>query len=274
MANKVKDIEIITGTPAKLAVRLCNFVTKGDFLLYSHQNWLDTNMQPIVRSLTNCWIDINGFASKRGNADYNYRLSKRRCESVKEWISNYSDKIDFHVPNARGETQSGTDESNDDGNWRAVEIYVYGFRPPGPRPQRPVNRVMRIVKRQFIQTDTTNVHNEKEPLADAVDLLLNLSGLKSMDNDESKGLRQVSEFPQSYQVNKVTQNTKVTVSAVSTSTVTVTETTILYVWGIPEPNVTIIKNYQPTIFGDARPLTTRNKTVARASATDLYPPNP
>ncbi len=81
-----KDIEIITGTQAKLAVRLCNFVTKGDFLLISHQNWLDTNLQPTIRSLTTCWIDITGYASKRGNANYNYSLSKRRCESVEKWV--------------------------------------------------------------------------------------------------------------------------------------------------------------------------------------------
>lgn len=134
---------------------------------------------------------------------------------------------------------------------------------------------MRIVKREFMQTETINVHNEKDPSADALDLLLNLAGLKPMDiYDESKGSREVSEFPQSYRVNKVTQNTKVTVSLVYTSTVTVTQTTIRYEWGTPEPNVTIIKNYQPTIFGDERPVQTKNATVSRDSAKDLIPPNP
>ncbi len=272
-----ENIQIISGSQARLAARLCNFVKGGHFLLLPHQNWLDTNLRETVRSLTNCWVDIIGYASKRGNADYNHRLSMLRCESVKEWVKNYSDKIDFHVPDARGERESGGDENNNDGYWRAVEIYVYGFRPPGPRPKRPANRVMRIVKREFFKTDAMNFANDKDPLAEGLDSLLGRWGLKPLELDEMKGSREVSEFPQSYGVNKVIQNTKITVSAVSTSTVTVTETTMLYEWGMPEPNVTIIKNYQPTIWGDARPVQTRSETVSRASAKDLdgiIPPNP
>lgn len=129
-----EDVQVITGTPATIAARLCNFVTAQSFLLRSHENWLDSSVRPAVSRLDGPWIDLLGYASRLGSADFNRKLSFRRCEAAKAWISEYSDRSNFEIVWAKGEEESGPEEENNDGYWRAVEVYVYGTERPRPTP--------------------------------------------------------------------------------------------------------------------------------------------
>ncbi len=130
------DIQVISGTEAAIAARLCNFVTAKSFLLQSHMDWLDQNVLPVIQSLVNPWVDLYGYASRTGNFEFNRQLSFQRCESVKSWVGNYSERTNFQIEWAKGESESGPDESNNDGYWRAVEIYVFG-QPHPPAPDIP-----------------------------------------------------------------------------------------------------------------------------------------
>lgn len=123
---------------ALIAARLCNFQTSHAGLSMKHMDWLDKNVQPLVQKTPGLWIDLIGYASQlpyaanAGPGDNNYALSNRRVESVKKWISEYSEKINFQVQWGKGASESATILTNNDGWWRAVEVYVYGFRPAPP----------------------------------------------------------------------------------------------------------------------------------------------
>jgi len=125
-----EDIQIIKGTPAKLAARLCNFETAKDYPLGTHVAWLDKNVPAAIKDLQGPWVDLIGFASRIGNFEFNRDLSLRRCESVKRYVSNYSDRMRFQIVWGKGESESGDDENDNSGYYRAVEIYIYGFQPP------------------------------------------------------------------------------------------------------------------------------------------------
>jgi hypothetical protein len=117
------------------AGRLCNFKTGYADLLSDHKQWLDTVVGPVLRKLPGTWVDLIGYASKLGSAVANEHLSARRIESVQQYINTLKKGVNFQKERAEGEEKSLGDESNDDGYWRAVEVYVYGFAPPPLRPR-------------------------------------------------------------------------------------------------------------------------------------------
>ena len=57
-------------------------------------------------------------------------LSIERGKSVRRWVENYSNSINWNIQVGRGSADTVTDPDNNDGCWRAVDIYVYGYRPP------------------------------------------------------------------------------------------------------------------------------------------------
>jgi hypothetical protein len=147
------DIEPITNSPAKVAVRLCNFVTARAELLQSHERWLDAAIAPVVKSFQNPYVNIIGYASRLGDAKANADLSRRRCESVKRRIATYSTKVIFPLEMGKGEAESGSVERDNDGYWRAVDVYVYGVRapdpplpPPLPNPETRLDVMEQIAK--------------------------------------------------------------------------------------------------------------------------------
>jgi hypothetical protein len=135
------NVQPITGTNAKVAARLCNFPTGFEFLLEDHQNWLDDNVQPVIKGMQGPWVDIKGFASHRGDTrGYdNLGLSRRRCDRVKKRVSEYADSVNFQIDSAVGSSESGGGPENDDGYWRAVEIAVYATKPPAPKPEPKID---------------------------------------------------------------------------------------------------------------------------------------
>jgi hypothetical protein len=119
----------------RAAARLCNFKTGHADLLEDHKAWIDSTVGPIITSLQGTWVDLIGYASKLGNASSNKKLSERRVDAVHAYIATWKKGINFQKEIGLGEEQSLGDETNDDGYFRAVEVYVYGFAPPPLRPR-------------------------------------------------------------------------------------------------------------------------------------------
>jgi hypothetical protein len=131
------DVQPETGTGAVVAARLCNFKTGYADLLVTHKAWLDTNVKPALAKLQGAYVNVYGYASHLGNSQSNMALSQRRLESVKAYVSTYASGITFKLEVAEGELDDGLEESNDDGYYRAAEIFVYGTPPPPVRPKIP-----------------------------------------------------------------------------------------------------------------------------------------
>jgi hypothetical protein len=60
-------------------------------------------------------------------------LSEQRINAVKQRVSKYANTVNFQIQRGFGETESGPDERDNSGYWRAVDVYVYAFKPPSPR---------------------------------------------------------------------------------------------------------------------------------------------
>lgn len=144
MADDIQPIET-NGTGAITAARLCNFVTAQSFLLETHKAWLDANVRPKIMPLANPWVDLIGYASRLGTTISNQTLSDNRCREVKNYISRYSSKIQFPMEFGKGESESGSVESDNSGYFRAVEVWVYGSQ-PAVRPKIPTFKVIGSTK--------------------------------------------------------------------------------------------------------------------------------
>jgi hypothetical protein len=142
------DVEKITGSTALVAARLCNFPTAHANLMPTHIAWLDNEVAQKIRSLPEPWVDLIGYASHLGNASFNKKLSFDRCESIRKRIEGYGHKVSFPVEWAKGEESSGGGASDNSGYWRAVEVYVYGVKPP-PKPVPPVIKYKHKVRLHF-----------------------------------------------------------------------------------------------------------------------------
>jgi len=88
------DVEIkekfvaFDGTPAAVAGRLINFQTGKFDLRPGHRLWLQEQVVPAIIARSNPWIDIYGFASKKGlDEQFNMTLSKNRATAAKNFIS-------------------------------------------------------------------------------------------------------------------------------------------------------------------------------------------
>jgi hypothetical protein len=144
------DLQPITGSDAIVAARLCNFPTGKATLLGSHIAWLDSAVRAAVTGPPNPWVDLRGYASHLGfaqhpgglgNAALNKRLSFARCEAVKARIVSYGSNVSFPMEWAVGDAESSGTMLNDDGYWRAVDVYAYATKPikppEPPKPQGP-----------------------------------------------------------------------------------------------------------------------------------------
>lgn len=124
---------------ARLTARLCNFPTNISTLRGSHRNWIRDFVQPVMRSLTEPWIDLTGYASqlrRDGHQNLNFALSNDRCRKVKEEIANYSDRIHWNVQWPKGAAASSVNlqGTQNDGWWRAVVVSVFGYKPAHVTP--------------------------------------------------------------------------------------------------------------------------------------------
>ena len=286
MAN---DIQAISGSGARVAARLCNFETGENFLLGSHVNWLDQNVAPIIRSLPNSWVDLHGYASRHGNTKLNDYISQQRCVSVKKWIDNYANKVKYNIYRAYGDSESGTNPSNNDGYWRAVDIYVFAVEPPPKPKQQPLDElatVRRLIHRQFFQHSeegdnflNPNPSDEegKQAVKGVIDFFRNVVDPENLLGSESKEHRRITTVPVDFRVNRVTINQIVTYDRATFGSMWSVTTHIDYDWGLPSPSVTVITNYQTDMLGVAKPTVTEIKNITRKDANlsaIAKPPDP
>jgi len=136
----VADLMPISGSPFLVAARLCNFPTGKATLLSGHEEWIQGDARRAMASSRAPWIDIVAYASKRGDAQFNMQLSGARCEAVKAKTRQFHPGAMFNVELHKGETESAGAENDNDGYWRAADVYVYGVRPTAPvrPPPSPV----------------------------------------------------------------------------------------------------------------------------------------
>jgi hypothetical protein len=146
-APLVQDvIPLLPPKPAQLiGARLCNFPTGHSKPLPNHNAWINGDLiKATVDRHADFWIDIQAYASKTGSERLNQALSVGRREEVKR-------SIIAAIPTARGrflqeiawgESVSSGGENDNDGYWRAVEVYAYGSVPhgrmPDPAPAKPI----------------------------------------------------------------------------------------------------------------------------------------
>ena len=108
-ATMANDVQVITGTAAAAAARLCNFATGGSRLLPAHVNWLDTKVRQLVAGNPSAWVDVIGHASRQwrhtggaSSRDLNRALSMERCAAVQRQVSTYNPAVRFNVVMAQG----------------------------------------------------------------------------------------------------------------------------------------------------------------------------
>jgi hypothetical protein len=134
------------GTPAAAAARLINFTTAKADLLPGHKKWLDEKVIPAIRARPNAWIDLYGYASKRGNRQFNLGLSKNRAKAPKNYLAGtmllLGKSIDQMVKIDHGFGEDHPDyfakETDNAAYWRAAEVIVFGTKPKIVRPPAPV----------------------------------------------------------------------------------------------------------------------------------------
>lgn len=139
MARDVEPITLtVTGPRAVLAARLCNFPTGRAALLSAHVSWLaSSKVQSALRRPDN-FINLFGFASRRAEPVFNERLSEQRCQSVRAQIAAAIPQARFVITHGYGEEQSTGGPNDNDGYWRAVDVYIsYISQGPIPLPPPP-----------------------------------------------------------------------------------------------------------------------------------------
>jgi hypothetical protein len=146
------NVKTLAAPSARAAAKLCNIPTGQTTLLPDHKAWLDTVVKDIVAKSPNPWVDLFGYASHLGDASSNKRLSDQRCEAVMNYIRVFNARCAFPQEFGFGDSKSTGGRMDDDGEWRAVEVYVYGSVPPGkrPRPLPPQPIPLPVPKEWFV----------------------------------------------------------------------------------------------------------------------------
>jgi hypothetical protein len=281
------DVQRITGTYAKVAARLCNFPTATAHLLRAHQEFLDDEVRPIVRAMPGHWIDMFGYASRIGDVSFNLKLSDQRINAVKARIEEYTNKVNFQIHKALGETESGPRERDNSGYYRAVEIYVYANKPaPTPVPPTPQPTLRRVTARSFskvVPEQDLPSSGAPDIAKDAINTLLKLGIAAAQGKLTAEGLlgsetsRQVSHVPSDHRVNKMITDQKVSYDSFVGGSVTQVYTTITYEWGPPTPHVVVETRYQFTFNNVVHPPSNETRLIPRTQAEStplVVPPDP
>jgi hypothetical protein len=276
----VQDVLKITGTNAKVAARLCNFSTGESFLLSTHLEFLDNEVRNTLRNIQWPWVDLYGYASRAGDARFNLDLSSRRIDVVKGRVAQYTDRVNFVIHKALGETQSGPNERNDDGYYRAVEVYIFGNKPPAPTPKANVRRVLSRSFRKFESKQDLGGYSQPDPQKDALNDLLKFGIAAAQGKFSAEAFlgteegRDVGDRPSGHRVIKMTSDQRVFYH-VSVGGYTVTTTTTLtYEWGPPFSSVNVETRYQFTWDDETNPAIIEKTSIPRhqAEATLLIVP--
>ncbi len=131
---------------------LTGFVTSHDELRPEHIRWLDRQVVSQFESGLPPWVFVRGFASHRGDQDFNERLSQRRAMSVALHLLGFPLVDPSRIQRLTGVGHVGEDWSSGDPDdnserWRAVEVIVTPHRITEERPV-PVSPPRRTVRRR------------------------------------------------------------------------------------------------------------------------------
>jgi len=281
-----EDIQRITGTYAKVAARLCNFETGEAFLKGSHVDFLDSEVRDVIQNMDGPWIDLFGYASRRGEESSNMTLSMNRIKSVMNRISQYKSNVNFQIRQPMGETDSGDNEADNSGYYRAVSVFVYASKPPTHLPPQAALTLRRVVFRSFSKIDNQldiPGSGPPDPKADGLNDFLKFALSAAQGKTTELGVlgtqdsQRISHIPASHRVNKVTVNQSVSYESFVGGNLTQTNTEITYEWGEPRPTVTVTTRYQFTFQNRANPPLISTKSVSRSDADQssvLTPPDP
>jgi len=145
-----------------LASTLVDFETDKADPRIPHTQWLQGDVKDLLNSRSGCWVDLIGHASKLGNADYNFELSRRRTHRVADLIlqtlTNKNTDIFHSMP--RGSAGSGTAARDNSAKYRSVEVLIYG--PEAPKPTPPVVTDQRVQSRKTVKVVEVT-HEPGEP---------------------------------------------------------------------------------------------------------------
>ncbi len=154
MADDVQRISgLVNGSKVLAAARLNNFRTGKHAPLKAHIDWINDELRKALSTSPNPWVDIIAYASRKGsNSGYdNQALSERRRAAVHGAVHEAVPRAGLiKQSKAHGASKSGGDANDNDGYWRAVEVYAYGsmpdntepeIKPPPPPPQPKPNPV-------------------------------------------------------------------------------------------------------------------------------------
>jgi hypothetical protein len=157
--------------------------------------------------------------------------------------------------------------------------------PINPTPVPPTD-ARRIIRREFQKIEPSSIsinpteEDAKQGVKDIFDILIDkLDGEATLAIHENRSSRQISSFPSDFRVNKLTFSENITLDIVPAGTITTTTTIITYEWGLPLPNVNIVKMREVTTpFKDLKkPPFIENTFIPRAKAEKtafVVPPNP
>jgi hypothetical protein len=146
-----KDIEPVDQGKATVAARLCNFKTAHSEILPAHRDWLKANVIPAIRNSPNPWVDVFGYASHLGDTAFNKTLSDKRCAAVVGYIRDSVSQVSFPQQFGYGESRSGGGVNDNDGYWRAVDLYVYASgKPSVPERPKPIPPTPEVVDDWFV----------------------------------------------------------------------------------------------------------------------------
>lgn len=134
------DVQKFSDRGGVASARLCNFMTGRSELQLGHKFYLAGEFKNAIQKHNAPWVRLVGFASRKGSSAKNLKLSKERMEAVGLYIAELGLTVQFDKVAYVGSDQSGEDAANNDGYYRAVEVYVYGTKPP-PLPVEPAEVV-------------------------------------------------------------------------------------------------------------------------------------
>jgi hypothetical protein len=134
---EIPEYIALDGTRASVAGRLIDFPTGKATLSVTQQECLRDEFIPKIAERPNFWVDLRGYASKKGQTKKNKELSDERKTAVKNFLEAELQKQGktlngkVNIDDAYGENavEYIAPESNNDSYWRAVEIVVFGSRP-------------------------------------------------------------------------------------------------------------------------------------------------
>jgi hypothetical protein len=113
-----------------------------------HTDWLDANVVRLLRPCKDLRVSLSGSTDRRGNQDYNWRLSERRVEAVRNHLVTRgvdSGQIDIRWSGEENAIAKGEKDGTDNDEDRAVFLRIpvpsrrerVRFERPFPAPDDP-----------------------------------------------------------------------------------------------------------------------------------------